>query len=322
MSARFWVALAAASMASPLAAQPDAMELGPTLAQARAYSGTTGDYLWSGYGSAPFGFLLVSGDKETLLCQPGEPAGFTAGLADPATGCPSWSRARTGLPDTFLAAMPVLGLPATIVMGTPETTGRSHGSWLRTVLHEHFHQWQWSLPDYWSRVDALDLKGGDETGMWMLNFPFPYDDPAAGEAYAAASKALADALDRRGEADFAEHFDRYLATRGRFAGSVGQRNWRYLDFQLWQEGTARWTEIQLGKTYPDLRVREAALALERATLDQLRKPDLERQKRELAYPFGAAEAMLMSACGPEWREAYPSVLAHGELLSKARAACG
>ncbi len=99
------------------------------------------------------------------------------------------------------------------------------------------------------------------------------------------------------------------------------RDWRYLDLQLWQEGTARWTEIQLGKIYPDAKVREGALSLEKDTLAELRKPNMKEQKRELAYAYGAGEAMLMAACGPAWREAYSSVLGHSQLLVKARRAC-
>ena len=312
--------IAGALLAQPAAA-PGVQALAPVLADARGFSRSIDDLIWPGFGSAPFGFLLVEKQGETLLCQPGTPSGFAAGGTDPVTGCALWTRARSGLPDNLLAAMPVLGPPSTIVMGTPEATRRSRGSWIRTVLHEHFHQWQTSLPDYYQRVAALDLAGGDETGMWMLNFPFPYENAAAGRAYAAASTALADALERRGSADFLRYFDLYAAARATFAESVSPRDWRYLDFQLWQEGTARWTEIQLGKIYPDAEVRKTAEALERATLEQLRKPDLAAQKRELAYPLGAGEAMLMSACGPEWRAAYPGTLAHSGLLALARKSC-
>lgn len=155
----------------------------------------------------------------------------------------------------------------------------------------------------------------------MLNYPFPYQRAAAASAYAAASTDLADALRLRGRPGFLAAFDRYLAGRRRFAASVSPRDWRYIEFQLWQEGTARWTEIQLGKIYPDAQVQDASLALERRTIAQLRRPNLGAQRRELAYPLGAGEAMLMSACGPAWRSDYPSVLSHGPLLRIARAAC-
>ena len=47
-------------------------------------------------------------------------------------------------------------------------------------MHEHFHQLQWAQPEYLKAIDDLGLSKGDATGMWMLNYPFPYDDPEIG----------------------------------------------------------------------------------------------------------------------------------------------
>ena len=240
---------------------------------------------------------------------------------DNATGCARYTRPRTSLSDKLLAAMPLFGPPPTILMGTPETTGRTPASWLRTILHEHFHQWQFSLPGYFARTDALGLKGGDESGMWVLNYPFPYERPDVVAAQAAASQALADAAAARGMPGFRAKLDTYLAKRTAFRKTVSENDWRYIDFQLWQEGVARWTEIQLGKAYPDEAVASSAVALEERTLTALREPDLAGQKREFVYAFGAAEAMLLEACGPKWRLRYPAVLALGPLLAEAAAGC-
>ncbi len=57
-----------------------------------------------------------------------------------------------------------------------------------------FHQWQYSRPDYYPRVEALGLDGGDSTGRWMLDYPFPYDHPPV----QAAARKLASALVRQG----------------------------------------------------------------------------------------------------------------------------
>ena len=59
-------------------------------------------------------------------------------------------------------------------MGTPEATGLKPADWRRTILHEHFHQWQATLPGYHQRIDALALAGDDQNGMWMINYAFPY----------------------------------------------------------------------------------------------------------------------------------------------------
>lgn len=313
------VLLTAVAMA--LAQPAQAPTLGSSLAQARSFAQVHGEALWPGYGTAPFGFLLVNEKEESLLCRDQVPDGFRPAGTDTATGCKRYTRARSGLPDTLLAAMPMFGPPAVIVMGTPKSTGRTEANWLRTILHEHFHQWQNSLPDYYPRAFALDLTGGDQTGMWMLNYPFPYSRADMIAAQATASHVLADAVAARGTAEFKPKLDAYLAKRAAFRAAVSEKDWRYIDFQLWQEGVARWTEIQLGKAYPDEAVAASAARLEQRTLEELRKPDIAGLGREFVYAYGAAEAMLLAACGPKWRERYPQVLELGALLGEARAAC-
>ena len=312
--------LAAAFVATPTAATatPD---LGPALAQVRSFASGEGESVWPGYGSAPFGFLLVTAKNETLMCRDQVPPQFVAAGTDPATGCTRHIRKPRGLPAGLLAAMPIFGPPGVIVMGTPEATGRAEPSWLRTILHEHFHQWQYDLPDYFSRIHALDLHDGDQSGMWALNYAFPYDDPAVVAAFDLASHKLAKAVAARATPQFGAAFDDYLAARSALAERAGDRHWRYLEFQLWQEGVARWTEIRLGKWYPRQDVRDSAVQLEQATIDALNTPKLQQMKREAAYAHGAAEAMLLQACGHEWRAEYPGVLALGPLLRAARARC-
>jgi len=296
-------------------------QLGPNLAQVREFARTRAEATWPGYGSAAADFLLVGATQETLLCRDEAPAGFDAAGRDANTGCACYVRSRSGLPDTLLAAMPIFGPPATIVMGTPQSTGHSGAEWLRTILHEHFHQWQMQLPDYFARVDALGLSHGDKSGNWMLAYPFPYGAKAPARAYARAAHALAVAVEARGTRAFVAAFSDFLTARRDFAASVPEEAWRYLDFEMWQEGGARWTEIELGKQYPRADVRAASSVLERRTLEALRKPDLKTQRRELVYPFGAAQLMLLDACGVDWRASYREALAVTPLLDAALARC-
>ena len=315
------VFISSLAMAAAQPAPPPAPSLGTSVSQVRSFARAQGEALWPGYGTAPFEFLLVQAKEETLLCRATVPSDFKPAGHDREAGCARYVRARTPLSDKLLAAMPLFGPPPTIVMGTPETTGRTPASWLRTILHEHFHQWQFSLPDYFKRTDGLGLKNGDETGMWALNYPFPYSRADVVAAQAAASKALADAVAARGTGDFKPKLEGYLKQRAAFRAAVSERDWRYIDFQLWQEGVARWTEIQLGKAYPDEAVAASAARLEQRTLEDLRKPDLAGQGREFVYAYGAAEAMLLAACGPKWRERYPLLLELSALLDEARANC-
>jgi hypothetical protein len=291
------------------------------LAATRAFAAAEGERLWPGYGAAPFGFLLLEPDKETLLCHASVPPGFTAAGRDAATGCDRYTRARGTLPAQLLAAMPMFGPPSVIVMGTPEATGFTPAAWTRFILHEHFHQYQAALPRYYARVDALDLSGGDRTGMWMLNYSFPYGRTEVQAAFAGASRALGAAVAARRGRGFAAAFDRYLATRAAFEKAVSPADWRYFEFQLWQEGVARWTELALGAAYPDPEVRAASAAAEDEMLAELARPDLGTHKRIVAYAYGAGEAMLMERCGPGWRARYPDTMATGPLLRAARAEC-
>jgi len=72
---------------------------------------------------------------------------------------------------------------STIVVGQAEnTSAKTSSSWVITVLHEHFHQLQDSQPNFYSDVNALNLARGDQTGMWMLNYAFPYERTEVQEA--------------------------------------------------------------------------------------------------------------------------------------------
>lgn len=171
------------------------------------------------------------------------------------------------------------------------------------------------------RVAALDLAGGDTSGMWMLDFPFPYADAAVGEAYGGAARALAAALAARGQPQFGARVADYLARRRAFAAAAGARNWRYLEFQLWQEGVARWTELALGNASADAAMHADAAAREAAILRALNQPDLAGQQRLVAYPMGAGEALLLEACRAPWRARYPALLALGPLIEDAARSC-
>jgi hypothetical protein len=280
-----------------------------------ALSHTHGEKLWRGYGKTPFGFLLVQQDREILLCDNRLPDGFARAGNDPVLGCKQASGPTSWRPASLLAAMPVFGPPSVIVMGTPATTGRTLADWKMTILHEHFHQWQSAQPGYDDRVAALDLAGGDETGMWMLNYAFPYSNAAVGNAYARASAALSAAIVAK-KSNVATATRYYLIARGELQKSVTARDWRYFEFQLWQEGVARWTEFTLGANSKDEGVRAAAAASRAKTLQALVTPALKVEGRIAVYAFGAGEAMLLDRVYPQWRQCYLKDFALGPRFEK------
>jgi hypothetical protein len=111
---------------------------------------------WPGWRRAPFALLLVTDSAEYLMGHPRPTAEFTGAAHDSVLGLDVRSRARVFAP-TLLATFPAVGELPTIVVGTPERTGKSSAEWILALLHEHFHQWQYSLPDYYRRTQGLDL---------------------------------------------------------------------------------------------------------------------------------------------------------------------
>lgn len=280
----------------------DAQEAAPLLehyATARAIADTVGERVWPGFSEAPFQILLIEGDTETLVCGEGPGEGFTPAGVDPATGCATATRERQ-FPQHFLASFPAVdGIP-TIVVGTPQATGLTPSRWMFTLLHEHLHQMQDAQPGVWEGVLALDLHDGDTTGMWMLNYPFPYDDPDAGAALRALADAAAAALDSHGE-DFEPAYAAYRQARADFLATVSERDARYWEFQLWKEGAARWTEFELARQSG--RQHEVGDQWRRM-LGELEDMDLAGWRRTCVYALGAADAHLLERAGVPWRETY------------------
>src|ERR1700684_651470 len=95
---RSWLCIFLPLVLGAAATPAEQVGLGGQLAKVRAFARTRGEALWRGYGTAPFGFLLVGADTETLLCQPGAPQGFTDAGHDPETGCTRMTRPKSGLP--------------------------------------------------------------------------------------------------------------------------------------------------------------------------------------------------------------------------------
>ena len=286
----FFVALTIA--AAPVVAQvPIPATSAAAIGDAARILDRVGDRIWAGWSAAPSQLLLVTDSSELFL-------------PDLSATTATWARTRV-FPPTFQATFPAVGGVPTIVIGTPEGTGTPRDRWALTVLHEHFHQLQHSRPDYYTRLNALDLARGDTTGMWALNFPFPYDSASI----QAAVKRWADAMHLALMATGAGR--RTLTQRAREAkraldALLAPDDRKYLDFQLWQEGVPRWIELA------GAREAFAAGLVERSTLDwqerrlvdDLTHIDLGRDERVVVYALGAAMAELMEREGKGWRRGY------------------
>lgn len=281
-----------------LGQQDDPREL---IQKARTVAELNGDHVWAGFSDAPFGILLVEEDRERLFCHQGSPDGFESIGIDPILSCPSGTR-QASFPPNMLASFPAVDGVATIVIGTPEATGKSPDAWVLTVLHEHFHQMQFSWPHYYSGITNLGLSGGDETGMWMLNYPFPYKHGETVKAFRVMANRLIEALEARNTGAFYDALVSYWQSREAARRTVSDDDWRYIELQFWQEGVARWTEGAIAAFSEDLSdaVGEANALIGR----ELSTLDLSSQNRSAVYPIGAAEASLLEAGGSKWRANY------------------
>jgi hypothetical protein len=277
-----------------------------------------GNRVWPDWDRAPFAVILVTPDHEFLIRHPKPSDDFTLVGEDALLRGKVWYRKRKN-PTSFLATFPAVGGVSTVVIGQAENTEAKHSTrWVITLLHEHFHQLQDSQPRFYADVDALGLARGDQSGMWMLNYPFPYTTPVIKEHFSVMSRALAEALRARQKPEFSDKLAAYVGSRKRFRSLLGADDYKYFAFQLWKEGIARYTEYHLAelaaaeyrpskefqglKDYQTFKeVKEDILSRMEKELDSVQ---LDKAKRTVVYNFGAAEGLILDHARPGWRKRY------------------
>jgi len=285
------------------------------LAEARHLAAQVSGRIWPGWGHTPFQLLLVGDSAEFLLSALPEPQGFTRLGYDSLLQSQVWTRSRQ-FPPSLLATFPAVGGLPTIVVGSAERTGKSSTTWVLTLLHEHFHQWQYSQPDYYARVARLGLARGDTTGGWMLNYPFPYDSVPVQQAMRSLARSLAKAIATR-SAPQRTALRAVENSRSTLLKILSADDYRYFEFQLWQEGVARFTEYAVARaarnrkplpgfrSLPDYEpYREAADDALHHIQHELSQLDLAQDRRVAFYPIGAALALLLDQTRPDWKRAY------------------
>jgi hypothetical protein len=255
--------------------------------------------------------VLITADTEFLTHRPSPPKEFKK------VGEDLYARPRQ-FPGNFQATFPAFGPPSVIVIGEPaSTSSKTSTPWLFTVMHEHFHQLQSAQPRYDEAVNALGLSRGDKTGMWMLNYPFPYEKKEIDQAFNQLRDLLLRTVNEPDQATFGRLAKQYLEQRKKFFAQLSADDHRYLGFQLWQEGIARYTEIKTAEAAAKYQPTPEFAALadfqsfaDRAakaradTLDELKHADLAAWKRVVVYSFGAAEGLLLDRINPKWKDEY------------------
>lgn len=268
---------------------PPAVDSGMTLAARLARE--SGDRVWPGWSAAPTQLLVIGDSVESFVPTFGSSV--------------QWIRPRV-FPRQMQATFPAIGGVPTIVIGTPAASHQPVERWALTVLHEHLHQLQYTRPDYYPRLAALNLARGDSTGMWALNFPFPYDSAPVAAALQRWAAALATVLSHGDAGARRADVDQARAARQSLDSLLAPDDRKYLDFQLWQEGVPRWTELamaRLGQRQGSISDAELRWQEDRA-IRELRQLDPARDHRVIVYSLGAAVAELLEREGRDWKRHY------------------
>lgn len=284
--------------------------------EAMTISTEFGDKLFKGYSAVPFAIVLVTDSTEFLINHPNPSKDFKLLRYDSLLKSNIYYR-KTQFNVHFLATFPAVNGLSCIVVGTPENTNKNSTEWIITLLHEHFHQYQNAYPDYFKSVDGLHLSNGDQTGMWMLNYPFPYDSLPIKKQYEIFAKALYKVLTNKNQKDFQTDFSKYLYERKKFKSLLPAADYRYFSFQVWQEGLARNTEFEFLKMLtdyvPSIEVSELPDFIPFSKLkekmyktetDNLLNEKLNETKRVCFYSVGFAEGLILDKVNPDWRKNY------------------
>jgi hypothetical protein len=310
------LALASAVGAQSPPTIPDADRV--RIAEAFRLADALGNRLWPDWDKAPFAVLLVTSEHEFLIRHPEPSDDFIPSGEDGLLKGSVWHRPRQHSSD-LLATFPAVGGISTIVIGQAENTdAKTSTRWVLTLLHEHFHQLQDSQPGFYADVDALGLARDDTSGMWMLNYAFPYARPDVKEHFSAMSRALGQALQARQQPDFDDKLAAYVEARKEFRSMLDADDYAYFAFQVWKEGIARYTEYHLAELAaaeyePSREFQELAdfRPFEEAAHDilgriekQLGSVELDKARRTAVYSFGAAEGLVLDRAKPGWRKQY------------------
>ncbi len=269
------------------------------------------DAIWPHWSAVPAPLMLVTAEGEFLTHHPAPPNDFKR-IGD------GWYARPRQFPLDLQATFPAFGPPSVIVIGEPKNTdSKTSTPWIITLMHEHFHQLQNAQPGYYKGVEDLGLSHGDESGMWQLNYPFPYEKPEVTEDFKHLRDLLVTVVSEKEPKRFNELAKIYVQERKQFLTRLSPDDHKYFSFQLWQEGTARYTQIMAAEAaashqsapeyaaLPDYEPFSAyAPRMRSDTLNELKQADLAKWKRVVFYSFGGAEGLVLDRINPKWKQEY------------------
>lgn len=274
-------------------------------------SSIVGPKLWSGWNNYEQGILFVDEKYEFLFGHKKIPKEFNKACYIKEIGR-LWYRKRF-FDKRMEASFPAFSMEPTIVIGSVENTNsKTSTEWLSILLHERFHQVQYSQPNYYKYVNDIKPSSAKD-GSWMLNYQFPYSDKKLLALFKKLGRSLLKAVDSKNESDYLE----YKKIKGSISKRLKRDDLSYMNFQIWQEGIARYVEIQSLKKmseeyfsdeFKKLKDFELPQSVLSRKLKRIRKKlshlDLGKQKRGAFYVLGLYEGLALDIFKSEWKERY------------------
>ena len=271
--------------------------------------------VWPGMQEVPFVILLVTEDFEYLIHHPNPTDEFKSLGVDSMLNTEIFYRKRQfGV--NLLATFPAVNGVSCVVVGSPSNTNSTPFAWINTLLHEHFHQFQFTQPNWFQDLEQLNISGDDQTGMWMLNYKFPYDDVEVNKHYHKYVNTLHNAIHTSKKVNI----NKLRKKRQRFRNSISTNDYKYFSMQIWVEGVARYSEYHFLQNFINQNtaihspLNSASLEMMTSYNSDMYQSEMEKlisqklavNERLCFYAVGFAEAMLLDKIKPQWRSDYLS----------------
>lgn len=258
---------------------------------------------WPEWSDTHIATLLLSDETSFLINHPNADLLSDKAINDARFDTPIHYRDRQ-FPLNMAATFPLVDATPVIVMGDLENAHFSEDRWTWTLVHEHFHQFQMSAPGYFEATRQIDLAKDSTDQMWPLTYAFPYDDEKVNSAF----NDLSHLLLKYFEGDEKPDAKTYLSAKKKLSEIISEKDYSYLNFQIWQEGLPRYLELILLDEAASLIVDFPFSGLKDDYRSEIRmflqNPDLSKHKRISFYALGAAEWLLIDQINPNWKETY------------------
>lgn len=272
-----------------------------------------GDSIWKNISKTPLRILLITDSLEYLFYHNCPDSNFTLLKYDPLLNTNIYVRPKV-FPSFLQATFPAVNGEECIVVGNPKNTKKSDEDWIIMLLHEHFHLYQSANPQYSEIISILKHKIGDQSNSWMLDYEFPYNDTTINNLFKKYSHSIIEMYESLNKGNFKEKKRQFLIDQAEIKNLLSPNDYTYLQFQIWQEGIATYTEYKYLKSLSNksnLFKEEHAVdfsykdeKLLKNYISSLVENDLQNNKRNIFYSIGLLKGIIKDEKNPEWRMNY------------------